>query len=73
MSLQGLTNWKLLGLALGMGFPSLNDISKSQGGDAEDCKAAMLHAWLETGKATKSSLVAALKNMGEECIASKIQ
>ena len=73
MTIQGLTKWKLLGLALGMDFPSLNNINKSQGGDAEDCKAAMLHAWLETGKATKSLLVAALRKMGEEGIASKLQ
>ena len=56
-----------------MDFPFLDNINKNQGGDAEKCKTAMLHSWLETGKATKSSLVAALTEMDEDSIAAKIQ
>ena len=56
-----------------MDFPFLDIINKSQSGDEEKCKTAMLHAWLETGKATKSSLVAALREMGEDSIANKVQ
>ena len=72
-SLRPLTDWQELGLALGMDFPFLDNINKNQGGDAEKCKAAMLHSWLETGKATKSSLVTALTEIDEDSIAAKIQ
>ena len=51
----------------------LDNIDKNQGGDVEKCKQAMLHSWLETGRATKSSLVAALTEMGEDSIAAILQ
>ena len=72
-SLRGLTDWLGLGLELGMEFPFLQSIDKSHGGNLEMCKTTMLHSWLETGNATKSSLVAALREMGEESIAGKLQ
>ena len=50
----------------------LEDIDRDNGGDAENCKAAMLHAWLQSGSATKSSLVEALGMIGEDNIATKI-
>ena len=56
-----------------MDFPFLDNINKNQSGDAEKCKTAMLHSWLETGRATKSSLVAALTDMDEDSIAAKLQ
>ena len=68
-SLRGLTDWLGLGLELGMDFPFLKGISKNHGSDVEMCKTAMLHSWLETGRATKGSLVAALTEMGEDSIA----
>ena len=52
-----------------MEYSFLDSIDKDKGGDVEKCKTAMLHSWLKTGKATKSSLVTALREMGEECIA----
>ena len=71
-NLQGITNWLNLGLELGMDFPFLDKINKSHGGEVDMCKIAMLYSWLETGGATKSSLVAALTAMGEESIAAKL-
>ena len=70
--LQGLTKWLVLGLELEMGYSLLDDIDRNKGGDAEKCKAAMLHAWLQSGRATKSSLVEALGMIGEDDIAAKI-
>ena len=72
IKLRGLTDWQLLGLALGMEYSLLDSIDKDKGGDVEKCKTAMLHSWLGTGKATKSSLVDALRGMGEEGIADKL-
>ena len=72
-SLRGLTDWLGLGLELGMEFPFLQSIDKSHGGNLEMCKTTMLHSWLETGKATKSLLVDALIEMGEESIVAKLQ
>ena len=71
-SLRGLTDWQELGLALGMEYSVLDSIDKDKGGDVEKCKTAMLHSWLGTGKATKSSLVDALKEIDEEKIADKL-
>ena len=70
-NLRGVNDWQELGLALGMEYSFLDSIDKDKGGDVEKCKTAMLHSWLKTGEATKSSLVTALKKMGEECIADK--
>ena len=55
-----------------MGYSLLEDIDRDKGGDMEKCKAAMLHAWLRSGRATRSSLVEALGMMGEDEIAAKI-
>ena len=72
-SLRGLTDWQELGLALGMEYSLLDSIDRDKGGDVEKCKTAMLHSWLETGTATKSTLVAALAEMDEDSIAAKLQ
>ena len=55
-----------------MDYSLLADINKEQGGDTEKCKAAMFHAWLQSGTATKSSLVEALEMMGRDELAAKI-
>ena len=72
-NLRGLTDWLGLGLELGMDFPFLNSISKSNSNDVEMCKTAMLHSWLMKGTATKRSLVDALTEMDEVTIAAKFQ
>ena len=55
-----------------MDYSLLEDIDRDKSGDVEKCKAAMLHAWLKSGNATKRSLVEALGMMGEKEIAAKI-
>ena len=55
-----------------MDYSLLDDIDRDKGGDAEKCKAAMLHAWLRSGRATKSLLVEALGLIGQDEIAAKI-
>ena len=55
-----------------MEYSLLNSIDKDKGGDVKECKTAMLHSWLEAGGATKSSLVAALREMDEDSIADKL-
>ena len=55
-----------------MDYSLLEDADRDKGGDVEKCKATMLHAWLQSGRATKSSLVEALGMMGEDEIAAKI-
>ena len=67
-SLRSITDWQELGLALEMEYSLLDDIDERKGGDVEKCRTAMLNAWLETGRATKSSLITALKDMGEDSI-----
>ena len=71
-SLHNFKEWLALGLELGMDYSLLDDIDKEKGGDAERCKAAMLHSWLRSGRATKSTLVDALGIIGEDGIAAKI-
>ena len=56
-----------------MEYSFLDSIDIAKSGDLEKCKAAMLHSWLVTGRATKSSLVAALTEMGEDSIVAKLQ
>ena len=54
-----------------MDFSCLDDIDRDKGGDAEKCKTAMLHAWLRSGKATKSSLVEAVGMIAKDELAGK--
>ena len=70
--LHSLTKWMVLGVELDMDYSLLDDIDRDKGGDVEKCKMAMLHAWLRSGQATKSSLVEALGMIGEDDIAAKI-
>ena len=55
-----------------MDYSVLEDIDRDKGGDVEKCKMAMLHAWLRSGRATKSSLVEGLGMIGKDDIAAKI-
>ena len=55
-----------------MDYSLLDDIDRDKDGDAEKCKAAMMHAWLQSGSATKSSLVDALGRIGKDDIAASI-
>ena len=72
-SLRHLTDWIGLGLELGIDFSILESIDKDKGGNLEMCKTVMLNSWLKTGQATKSSLSAALTEMGEDSFAAKFQ
>ena len=47
-------------------------IDKEKGGDLDKCKTAMVHQWLQSGSATKSTLMAALTVLEESSIASTI-
>ena len=71
-SLHDIKKWLALGLQLGMDYSLLDDIDRDKGGNAERCIPAMLHTWLLSGRATKSSLVDALGMIGEDDIAAKI-
>ena len=55
-----------------MSYYVLEDIDRDKGGDLEKCKAAMLNAWLQSGRDKNSSLVEALGMIGEDDIAAKI-
>ena len=55
-----------------MDYSLLANMEEKKGGDMERCKTAMLHAWLQSGTATKSSLVEALTVMGRDDLASEI-
>ena len=55
-----------------MDYSLLDDIDRDKGGDEEKCKTAMLHAWLRSGSATKSSLVDALGMLGKDDMAANI-
>ena len=71
--LCGLTNWLGLGLHLGMDLAFLESINKNCGNNVEKCKTALLHSWRKTRKATKGQLVGALRKMGEDSIADKLE
>ena len=77
-SLHGLTEWKRLGLALGLFYPTLESIEKDCDRN-DDCKMKMLAAWLrqqdsvsQKGVPSWSVLQAALRRVGENELASRI-
>ena len=77
-SLHGLTEWKRLGLALGLFYPTLESIEKDCDRN-DDCKMKMLAAWLrqqdsvsQKGVPSWSVLRAALRRVGENELASRI-
>ena len=77
--LDGITDWKSLGLHLGLNFSTLNEIEANEP-DTSLCKMAMLHLWLslkdsvkDKGGATKAALVKALYIMKENALAHRIE
>ena len=64
-------DWQRLGLYLQLNYSVLQRIAEDNRG-VDNRLTAMLDFWLETGKATKSSLVAALRKMGKGIIADRL-
>ena len=76
--LHDITDWKRLGLALGLLYPTLKSIEKDSDRN-DDCKIEMLAAWLrqqdnvdQSGVPSWSALRAALRRVGEKELASRI-
>ena len=79
MSLRPISDWQSLGLALGLLYPTLKKIEKEQHGMIDKCEREMLAAWLQQqynvhqhGVPSWSTLQTALRNIGEDEVASKI-
>ena len=77
--LDVLTDWKRLGLELGLNSYTLTEIQTNEP-DTSHCKMAMLHYWLSLrdgvkgrGGATKATLVKALYTMKENSLAHRIE
>ena len=77
-SLHGITDWKRLGLALGLLYPTLESIEKDSDRN-DECKKKMLAAWLrqqdnvsQKGDPSWSVLRAALRRVGDNELASRI-
>ena len=77
-SLHVLTDWKRLGLALGLLYPTLESIEKDNDKN-DECKMKMLVAWLrqqdnvsQNGVPSWSVLGAALRRVGESGLAERI-
>ena len=75
-----LTNWKKLGLGLGLRYPTLTKIEEEQHGRIEDCKMEMLSAWLQQqdnvpqkGVPSWSVLRSALQKMGANELADQVK
>ena len=69
---ESVSDWKTLGLKLGLRYPTLTDIETHRHYKAEDCLKDMLLAWLQQqddvsskGLPSRSVLRAALQKMGE--------
>ena len=79
MRLESLVRWKKLGLALGLGYPTLQKIERAQHDNVDDCMMEMLAAWLQQqdnvswkGVPSWSVLRTALGEIGEHQLASEI-
>ena len=79
MMVHTLTDWKLLGLQLGLHYSTLKKIKRDQHDVIDDCKMEMLSAWLQQqddvsqrGVPSWSALKNALRRMGENTIADRI-
>ena len=71
-----MSDWFILGLELGLLFPTLKKIDEEKRGDIERCKTEMLAAWLQqqdhvsqVGAPSWSVLRQALRNIGENELA----
>ena len=69
--LEDLTEWKVLGLKLGLSYPTLKKIECDEHG-LDNRKMAMLHEWLAKGGATRQSLASALRRMEENRLADRV-
>ena len=79
VAVHNLTDWKMLGLHLGLHGPTLMKIKSDQRDVIDDCKMEMLSAWLrqqddvcQRGVPSWSTLKNALRRMGENAIANSI-
>ena len=79
MFLKDLVDWRSLGLALGLHYPTLEMIAEEQCGNIGRCKIEMLAAWLkqkdsvsQEGVPSWQVLRAALWRIGEKELASRI-
>ena len=66
-----LREWKILGLRLGLPFPTLEKIECDKRG-VDNCKMAMLHEWLAKGGASRQTLASALRRMGKSRLADRV-
>ena len=74
-----LTDWRKLGVQLGLYYSTLEKIRSQQCDNIDDCKMDMLSTWLrqqddvsQRGVPSWSMLQAALRKMGENELASRI-
>ena len=76
MALKNFDNWLPLGLQLGLRYETLEKIEKEQRGLIDECKRKMLVAWLQeqdnVANPCCADLKAALKNIGQNRVASEI-
>ena len=77
--MHDITDWKRLGLELGLHYPTLQKIRSDQRDQTDDCKMEMLSAWLnqqdnvpQSGDPSWQVLQAALRRMGENQLADNI-
>ena len=77
--LKQVVNWKNLGLALGLLYPTLNKIEKEQHDRVDDCMREMLAAWLQQqdnvsqhGIPSWTVLQTVLREIGENELANEI-
>ena len=68
--MHGLKDWKGLGCKLGLHHTDLERIDKNNGGNLAKCKTALIHHWLHSGRATKTTLLDALNVLEEGYIVS---
>ena len=78
--MHDITDWKRLGLELGLHYPTLTDIERYRREKPDDCKMDMLSAWLkqqdnvpQSGDPSWQMLQAALRRMGENKLSYKIK
>ena len=79
MALKNVSQWQLLGLALGLLYPTLERIEEEQRGIIEKCKMKTIAAWLlqqdnvlRKGAPSWMTLQTALCNIGENELAASI-
>ena len=74
--LENVNEWLLLGLQLGLIYPTLKRIEEEQDKNIKKCKTEMLAAWLQeednVADPCCADLKAALKNIGQNRVASEI-